>query len=122
MTRSKKLRCFGPAETVDITRGETGIEAEEPTTIPQFYNKIFRKKPNNRALRWKGKGDHWQSITYIEYKKLIYNVSKSFLKVIYFIWYTSFTCMCNSGCSLVWNLTMLLEFWASILWNGLHLV
>ena len=77
------LCCIDPTKTVHISRGVTGVEADEPVTIPQLYNRIFRKKPNGKALCWKGKSGQWQSISYIEYKKLIYNVAKSFLKVLY---------------------------------------
>jgi len=83
MTHSEMLRSFDPSKAVFISKGVTGVEAEEPVTIPQLYNRIFRMKPNEKALCWKGKNDQWQSMVYIEYKNLIYNVAKSFLKVFF---------------------------------------
>ena len=78
----RKLRCFDPAGTVDITVGQTGVTAEKPITVPEFCNKTFEKWPEVTALCWKDKKeDPWKSLTYAQYKKLIYNVAKSFIKV-----------------------------------------
>ena len=49
-------------------------------TIPDLYSNMFNKKPDEIALKWKDNGE-WQHKTYAEYKDLIYNVAKSFLKV-----------------------------------------
>ena len=78
----RRSYCCHPTETVDIAIGESGVEALPPITIPRFFKRTFDKIPNGKALCWKDdKDDTWQSITYAEYKKLIYNVAKSFLKV-----------------------------------------
>ena len=80
----RKFRCFDPTDTVDIVVGESDIQAIKPVTIPQFFQRICDKVPNGAALCWKDKKeDPWQTLTYIQYKKLIYNVAKSFLKVMY---------------------------------------
>ena len=79
--QAKTLCCIDRDKTVDILRGTNGVEAEEPETIPQFYNKMFRKKSDSPALHWKDGAGQWKSMTYAEYKKLIYDVAKSFIKV-----------------------------------------
>ena len=67
---------------MDILIGNTGITANKPKTIPQFFTKTFEEWPNVPALCWHDKNGYpWKSLTYAEYKKLIYNVGKSFLKV-----------------------------------------
>jgi len=81
--KPRRSHCCHPTETVDITIGQCGVEALPPTTIPEFFKRTFNKIPNGQALCWKdNKEDTWHSMTYLEYKKLIYNVAKSFLKVI----------------------------------------
>ena len=81
----QKLLCSDPTGTVDIRMGSSGITADKLMTVAQFFNKTFDWIPNNTALCWKNKKeDPWQSITYTEYKALIYNVAKSFLKVMYY--------------------------------------
>ncbi|XP_065886216.1 uncharacterized protein [Dysidea avara] len=75
-----KLRCSDLADSVYIASGETGVAAEEPMTIPDLYSNMFNKKPDEIALKWKDNGE-WQHKTYAEYKDLIYNVAKSFLKL-----------------------------------------
>ena len=52
-------------------------------TIPQFFKRTFDHFSNDAALFWKDEKDLWQTLTYGMYKKLIYDVAKSFLKVIY---------------------------------------
>jgi len=80
----RKLRCYDPTDTVDLSIGESGIKVKKPVTIPEFFRKTFDGMPDVKALCWKeNKEDPWQSMTYSEYKKLIYNVAKSFLKVMY---------------------------------------
>ena len=80
--QQRKLRSFDPTDTVDIAIGESGIQAAQPITVPQFFQKTSDKLPDGRALCWKDKKeDSWQIVTYAEYKKLIYNVAKSFIKV-----------------------------------------
>ena len=82
----RRFHCCHPTETVDIAIGESGVEALPPVTIPEFFKRTFDKIPNGKALCWKDNKDGpWQSMTYAEYKKLIYSVAKSFLKVLY--WY-----------------------------------
>jgi len=67
---------------VDIALAKSGIAALPPITIPEFYKQTFNNAPNVKALCWKdNKEGPWRSMTYAEYKKLIYNVAKSFLKV-----------------------------------------
>ena len=81
---SRKLRCIDPADTVDLLIGEAGITAIKPVTVPEFFEKTFKTWPDVKALCWKDKKeDPWQSLTYIQYKKMIYSVAKSFLKVIH---------------------------------------
>jgi len=81
---TRKLRCCDVTDTVDILLGESAISSVNPVTIPQLYERVFIKIPNGKALCWKdSKEGPWQSITYAEYKNLIYNVAKSFIKVIY---------------------------------------
>lgn len=81
----RQLRCFDPAGTVDIAMGRSGVEARKPVTVAHFFQQSFDQLPNHPALCWKNKKeDPWQSLTYTEYKKLIYNVAKSFLKVMYY--------------------------------------
>ena len=63
--------------------GDSGITAEKPVTIPQFFKKAFDTWPEVNALSWKDKKEEsWKNYTYAEYKQLVYNVAKSFLKVI----------------------------------------
>ena len=58
------------------------VENASPVTIPYFYEKTFKNFPEELALSWKEtKEDHWEKLTYAGYKKLIYDVSKSFVKV-----------------------------------------
>ena len=69
-----------------------GITAKEPVTIPQFFKETFMKWPEVKALCWKDKkGEPWKSLTYKRYKQLVYNVAKSFLKVMY--WELCMFCM-----------------------------
>ena len=78
----KTLRCFDPTGTVDIIRGTSGVAADEPMTVSQFFKKTIDKIPDKEAVSWKSnKEGPWQHLTYAEYKRLIYNVAKSFLKV-----------------------------------------
>ena len=77
------MRCHDPADIVDIALGESDIEAKQPITIPELYKNTFSKVPNEKALCWKGSDGQWQSITYGDYERLIYNVAKSFRKVTY---------------------------------------
>ena len=82
--RQRKFRCCNPTDTVDIAIGASGFAANKPMTVPQFLQRTCDKVPNGVALCWKDKKeDPWQSLTYAQYKKLIYNVAKSFLKVMY---------------------------------------
>ncbi|XP_065883895.1 long-chain-fatty-acid--CoA ligase ACSBG2-like isoform X3 [Dysidea avara] len=78
---SEKLYCFDPAELVHIKKGETGIAAKEPMTVPEFYKRTFSMAPNKTALRWKDKDGLQESLTYEKYKEIIYNVAKSFKKL-----------------------------------------
>jgi len=81
--KPRRSHCCHPTETVDIAIGQSGVEALPPTTIPEFFKRTFNKIPNGQALCWKdNKEDTWHSMTYSEYKKLLYNVAKSFLKVL----------------------------------------
>ena len=80
----RKLRCCNSTDTVDIVIGASGVAANKPMTVPQFLQRTCDKLPNGVALCWKDKKeDPWQSLMYAQYKKLIYNVAKSFLKVMY---------------------------------------
>lgn len=79
----RKLRCIDTTETVDILVGEAGVATIKPVTVPEFFKKTVDKWPDVKALCWKDKKeDPWKSLTYLQYKKLIYNVAKSFRKVI----------------------------------------
>ncbi|XP_065883897.1 long-chain-fatty-acid--CoA ligase ACSBG2-like [Dysidea avara] len=78
---AKRLHCCDPSGIVDITFEKSGIASREPITIPEFYMKTFTNTPNEKALCWKDNDGQWQSITYTEYKKLIYKVAKSFHKL-----------------------------------------
>ena len=81
---SRRLRCVDPEGTVDIPIGNTGITVNKPMTIPQFFTKTFEAWPEVKALCWKDKKEEpFKSLTYAEYKQLVYNVAKSFLKVMY---------------------------------------
>ena len=96
----RKFRCFDPAGTVDITTGQSGIRAIQPITIPQLCQKTFDKLPNGKALCWKdNKEEPWKSLTYAEYRKLIYNIAKSFLKVLHYskIQYDMFDDIAGAG-------------------------
>ena len=80
----RKFWCIDPTDTVEIRMGNFGIAAEEPVTIPQFFKNAFKMWPNVKALCWKDKKEGpWKSLTYTEYKQLVYNVAKSFLRVMY---------------------------------------
>ena len=80
----RKLRCIDPIGTVDLLVGRSGIGASKPMTVPTFFENSFKTWPNVKALCWKDKKeDPWKSLTYAQYKKLIYNVAKSFLKVMW---------------------------------------
>ena len=82
--QTRKVRCFDPTGTTDIPIRQSGIAAKKPLTVPQFFQETFNKLPNQPALKWKGKKkEPWESLTYAQYKKLIYNVAKSFIKVMY---------------------------------------
>ena len=72
--------CTDPTKTVDILTRD--FDANEPVTIPKFFEKTFKKWPKVKALCWKDKKEGpRKSLTYIQYKKQIYDVAKSFLKV-----------------------------------------
>ena len=78
----RKLCCLDSSDTVDITMGESGVAAIKPVTIPEYYQSSFDKLPHKKALCWKDNKDGpWKSLTYGEYKKLIFSVAKSLLKV-----------------------------------------
>jgi len=80
--RPRKLYCFDPSDTVDITLGDSGVAAIKPVTIPEYYQSTFDKMSQKKAFCWKDSKDGpWESLTYGEYKKLIYSVAKSLLKV-----------------------------------------
>ena len=80
----RKVRCFDPTDTVDIDIGQSGVAANKPLTVPQYFQITFDKLPDNPALSWKDKKEEpWKSLTYTQYKKLIYNVAKSLIKVMY---------------------------------------
>ena len=79
---SGKFRCFDPSDTVDIAIKECDGHVIKPMTIPQLFQSICDKLPDGIALCWKeGKEDQWQRLTYSQYRELIHNVAKSFLKV-----------------------------------------
>lgn len=83
--QQQTLRCFDPTGTVDIRTGSSGVAADEPMTVAQFFKRTFDRIPDSRALCWKdNKEGPWQTLTYTQYKALIYNVAKSFLKVMYY--------------------------------------
>ncbi|XP_065908687.1 long-chain-fatty-acid--CoA ligase ACSBG2-like isoform X2 [Dysidea avara] len=93
----RKLRCFDPSDTVDITMGESGVAAIKPVTIPEYYQSTFDKMPHKKALCWKDNKDGpWESLTYGEYKKLIFSVAKSLLKLGLEPFHTVATMGCNS--------------------------
>ena len=76
------MYCTDPADAVDIAMGESGNQAEEATTIPNFFLKTCAEMPDVPALFWKDeKGGPWQNKTYADYKSLVYKVAKSFQKV-----------------------------------------
>ena len=78
----RKLYCFDLSGTVDIAMGESGVAATKPVTIPEYYQSTFDKMPDKKALCWKDNKDGpWKNLTYGEYRKLIYLVAKSLLKV-----------------------------------------
>ena len=80
----RKVRCFDPTGTVDIAIGQSGVAAKKPLTVPQYFQKAFDKLPDQTALSWQDKKkEPWKSLTYAQYKKLIYNVAKSLIKVMY---------------------------------------
>ena len=98
--RLRKLRCCDPTDTVDIAIEASGFAAVKPMTVPQFLQKTCDKLPNGVALCWKDrKEEPWRTLTYAQYKKLIYNVAKSFLKVMYCSIKTSLVCntLCYDG-------------------------
>ena len=67
---------------MQIAVGKSGISALQPITIPHFIKRTVDKLPDGEALHWKDNKDGpWQSVTYAEYLKLIYDAAKSFLKV-----------------------------------------
>ena len=79
---SRKFRCFDPSDAVDIAIEECNGHVIKPMTIPQLFQSICAKLPGGVALCWKeGRENQWQRSTYSQYKELIYNVAKSFLKV-----------------------------------------
>ena len=90
----RKMYCLDPTDTVDIAIGESGIRALKPMTIPQFIKRTVDKIPDGKALCWKdNKEASWQSLTYTEYLKLIYNTAKSFLKVLTILLYAMCVCI-----------------------------
>lgn len=97
-----KLWCSDPTGTSDIALGQSGITADKPTTVSKLFKYAFETWPNVKALCWKDKKEEpWKSLTYTEYRKLIYNTAKSFLKVIH-----------SCGCTYVtddFNLVVLLN-------------
>ena len=79
-----ELVFSNPAKPVNKRSGRSGIAAKKPVTIPKFFIERFNVWPKVKALCWKDKMvEPWQSKTYTEYKQLVYNVAKSFLKVMY---------------------------------------
>ena len=98
----RKVYCLDPTDTVDIAIGESGIRALKPMTIPQFIKRTVDKIPDGKALCWKdNKEASWQSLTYTEYLKLIYNTAKSFLKVLTI--YCCMQCVCMYYCYAAWT-------------------
>ena len=92
--KPRKMYCLDPTDTVDIAIGESGIRAVKPMTIPQFIKRTVDKIPDGKALCWKdNKEAPWQSLTYMEYLKLIYNTAKSFLKVLYYCMLCVYVCI-----------------------------
>ena len=74
--------------------GESGVSALQSMTIPQFLKRTVGETPDGKALCWKdNKEDPWQSLTFTQYMKLIYDTVKSFLKVSY-PWFTFCMCCC----------------------------
>ena len=80
----RKECCFDPTGTVEIPIGQSGIVANKPLTVSQFFQLTFDKLPDNPALSWQDKEEEpWKSLTYAQYKKLIYNIAKSLIKVMH---------------------------------------
>ena len=79
---ARRLRCYDPSDTVDIAIGASGIAAAKPITVPSYFQSTCDRLPNGVALCWKdGKEDPWKTLTYAQYRRQLYNVAKSFLKV-----------------------------------------
>ena len=79
---ARKLRCYDPSETVGIAIGTSGVAAAKPVTVPSYFQSTCDRLPNGVALCWKDrKEDPWKTLTYAQYRRQIYYVAKSFLKV-----------------------------------------
>ena len=79
-----KVCCFDPTDTVHIPMGQSGVAANIPLTVPQFFQLTFEKLPDQPALSWQDKKEEpWKSLTYAQYRKLIYDVAKSLIKVMH---------------------------------------
>ena len=68
--------------------GNSGLEAEEPTTVGQMFKETVRQLPDHPALTYK-EGEEWKNITYSEYYGLCVRAAKSFVKVGKLLWFWS---------------------------------
>ena len=85
--RRNKKWTTNPAEGVDLIIGQTGMEADEPTTVGRMFKDTVERIPDHPAHMYKENGQ-WESITYKEYYDRCFAAAKSFLKVQYTVVYT----------------------------------
>ena len=75
-----KVRTWNPDEVVDLARGESGIESEEPITVGELFKDAVRRHQKHPALQYKENGE-WKAISYADYHSCCFKAAKSFLKV-----------------------------------------
>ena len=77
-----KLRSIHPLDGPDIAMGQSGLTAEQPSTVGDLMKMTVTKIPNGIALRHKiGDTSTWNDITYQEYYNMCISAAKSFIKV-----------------------------------------
>lgn len=75
-----RVRTSAPDGVVDLTIGESGMEAEKPINVGQLFKSTVERHPRHPALSYKENGT-WIAVSYSEYYSRCIKAAKSFLKV-----------------------------------------
>ena len=76
----RKKWTTNPAEGVDLIIGESGLEAEAPSTVGRMFKDTVERIPDHAAHMYKENGE-WKTITYKQHYDRCFAAAKSFLKV-----------------------------------------